>query len=48
MHYVRVQLSTNPDGWITHTFKASEVSELFKLLRRLNAKNVKYEHHFED
>jgi hypothetical protein len=29
-------------------FKASEIDELFKLLRQLDAKNYKYKHHFED
>ena len=48
MHYINVKLSHSPEQWITHSFKSTEVNEVFKLIRQLTARNVPYEHYFED
>ena len=48
MHYVNVKVSHYPEQWITHSFKPEEISEVFKLLRKLTATNTPHEHYFED
>jgi hypothetical protein len=52
MHIIRVLLTPqeHPAGeqWVTHQYGTDEFDLVLALLRDLEARNVPYEHHFED